>query len=230
MYNFKVSSVYDCVAKHCGYHQFKKYSVVLENYRKWRIGEICPVNKFIRDNKKLCKLITNRNHQRFIHNSTALEDDLADLIETLKKSDLSAEERKHVINMSSGINEETNIIRNNVTGPITDTNSKLHTMKWKDFILFGKIDGFDPVRDEIIEVKNRPTKNRLVVDRYGIDDSYVVQCNLYMLMLGKERTRLIQNFRDGVTEHTIYRDDQLLESIYSSLKKFICDFEKCVSS
>ena len=102
---------------------------------------------------------------------------------------------------------------------VSKRNSKLYKYECKEFILSGKIDGFDEENVCVIEVKNRV---KYVENPPHYD---MIQCVIYMKLTNSKKCLLVESFPDKAMRQTLLEWNQ---EEYDEIHENLCDLVKRV--
>jgi hypothetical protein len=100
---------------------------------------------------------------------------------------------------------------------VTQRNSKLYKYECKEFILSGKIDGYDADNFCVIEIKNR-VKFIENAPRYDM-----IQCVIYMKLTNSKKCLLVESFPDKTMRQTLVEWKQ---EEYDEIHESLCDLVK----
>ncbi len=121
------------------------------------------------------------------------------------------------INAQRGIvHEDSNLCgyERDIDRSLSCKNDKMRYCTLGGFRIGGKVDGFDETRREVIEVKTR--QNGFM----GICSYEKCQLEIYMLIFGTSKSRLVECYGPERREHVYNRDPVMLASIKAGLASY----------
>lgn len=103
-------------------------------------------------------------------------------------------------------------VDNNTT--VTERNSRMYYIHVGEFIIGGRIDGFDRPNRRLVEVKKR--RNKFL----GMPKYEKVQCEIYIRMLGLSECVHVEEYNEIQKETTYCRNENVWKEIGDGLDKF----------
>lgn len=147
--------------------------------------------------------------------------------EDIRRKNISNDDEKilrakaaHIINTSHGIKKESETLTKLQKHDKIKATDNLYTIKASQnsnvtWNIIGKVDGLDHEKKQVIEIKNRI--NGLF---YKVKEYELLQVNIYMLMTGFKSARLVQQYKDDISETVLLYDENVIENMFNRLMIF----------